>query len=358
MDARVTESESDAPSASGHGSGLRQALIIFGALLFGGVCLYAIHLYWHFERAHPATENAYLQANYVWISPQIDGRVNKVHIVDNQLVEKGALLFTIDPRRYDAALKEAEAELVLVRQDVAAGKARVEAAKSRVAAQRAVVELAQQKANRSKSLVASDTVSELSGIELDQALAQEKAKLAAREADLAVAEQEYGTTESIEAKTQKAEAAVALAKLKRDWTEVRAPARGYVARVRLREGDVVETADSLFPLVEADRWWVQANFKETGIERIQPGQPVSVAIDMYDGRRFAGTVESLGSSSAASFSLLPAQNTTGNWVKVTQRIPVRIGLEELDEAFPYRIGASASVTVDTTVAVDKPGSSR
>ena len=195
-------------------------------------------------------------------------------------------------------------------------------------------------------------VSEPQGIELDQTLAEEKAKLAAQKADLVVAEVEYGTPVTIKAQLDKAKAAVDLAKLHLDWTVVKAPAHGYVTNFELRVGNVVQTADSLFPFVETDEWWIQANFKETSIERIKPGQPVTVTVDMYSDKTFTGTVASLGSASAASFSLLPVQNTTSNWVKVTQCVPIRISLEAFDEAFPYRLGASASAEVNTDAGAD------
>lgn len=328
-------------------SRLRESMIVVGALLLGGVILFGIYLYWNFERDHPASDNAYLQANSVWISPRIDGEVSEIYVVDNQLVEEGDLLFALDPRPYDAALQVAEANLVLTHQDVEAGKARVTAAKAVVEAQKATVEAAKQKFDRTKPLVGEDVVTELKGIELQQALAEEQASLKEAEANVVVAEREYGTPETIQAQIEKANAALTLARLNRDWTVVRAPAKGIVSNFALRKGDVVQAADELFPFIETGEWWVQANFKETSIQRLRVGQPVSVKIDMYGDREFTGAVESLGSNSAASFSLLPAQNTTGNWVKVTQRVPVRISLQAYDDAFPYRLGTSASVEVNT-----------
>lgn len=328
-------------------SRLRESLIVIGALLLGGVVLFGIYLYWNFERQHPASDNAYLQANYVWISPRIDGEVAEIYVVDNQLVNEGDLLFAIDPAPYDAALQAAEANLVLVHQQVEAGKARVTAAKAAVEAQKATVEGAKQKAERTKPLVGEDVVTVLKGIELEQALAEEQAILKETEANVVVAEREYGTPETIKAQIDKATSALTLARLNREWTVIRAPANGIVTNFALRKGDVVQAADELFPFIETGEWWIQANFKETAIQRLKVGQPVEVTIDMYGDRNFTGTVESLGSSSAASFSLLPAQNTTGNWVKVTQRVPVRISMEPYDEAFPYRLGTSTSVEVNT-----------
>lgn len=328
-------------------SPLRQGLIVLGALLLGGVTLFGVYLYWGFERQHPVTNNAYVQANYVWISPRIDGQVSELNVVDNQRVTKGDVLFRLDPSFYQAELQAAQANLTLVQHEIAAGKAKVDAAQSAVTAQQAVVAIAQQRADRSKPLVRSNVIPELTGIELEQSLAEEEAKLASDKSDLVVAQQEYGTPETIQARLEKAQSLVALAKLNMEWTVVRAPSDGYVTNFTLRVGDVVETADSLFPFVETDEWWIQANFKETGVERIRVGQPVTITLDMYGDQEFKGTVESLGSSSAASFSLLPAQNTTGNWVKVTQRMPVRVALEPFNDAFPYRFGASATVEINT-----------
>ena len=250
----ASAAQGQAASTEKRPSRLREGLIILGALLLGGAILFGIYIYWNFERDHPATDNAYVQANYVWISPQIDGQVAEIHVVDNQQVAKGDPLFTLDQRSYNAELQAAEASLVLVQQDIKAGKARVDAAKSVVTAQEAVVGLAQQKADRSRSLVTDNVVSEVQGIALDQTLAEEKAKLAAQKADLVVAEQEYGTDATIKAQLDKAKAAVELAKLNSEWTVVRAPAAGYVTNFALRVGDVVQSTDSLFPFVETDEW--------------------------------------------------------------------------------------------------------
>ena len=328
-------------------SRLREALIVIVALVIAGALLFGIYLYWNFERGHPGTENAYIQANYVWISPQIDGEIAEIFVTDNQHVQAGDKLFALDSRFYEAQLEAARANLVLVQQDIEAGAAKVEAARAEVAEQQAALLTAQQVAERTKPLVDQDVVTVLQGIEADNALLEAQAKLKTAEAELVVAEKEFGTEASIQAQLRQAEAQVRQAELNAEWTVVVAPANGYVANLSLRVGDVVQAADDLFPFVESDTWWVAANFKETDVEQIRPGQSVTVKIDMYGDRAFKGTVTSIGPSSAASFSLLPPQNTTGNWVKVTQRIPVRIGLDAIDPDHPYRLGASARVVIDT-----------
>lgn len=130
-----------------------------------------------------------------------------------------------------------------------------------------------------------------------------------------------------------------------------APTRGWVANISLRPGQVVGVGQPLFSLVEDGEWWVDGNFKETDLARIRPGQPVSLTIDMYPGTKVNGSVESIGAGSGAVFSLLPAQNASGNWVKITQRFPVRIRLSDKpkDPALQLRVGASVTVTINTTV---------
>lgn len=349
-DASDVDGESKNPQSEP--SKLREGLIIVAALALGGAALFGIYLYWNFERVHPATQNAYLQANYVWISPQVDGEVAEIFVRDNQLVSKGDKLFALDSRLYDAQLSAAEANLVLVRQQIEAGAARVAAAKAQVAEQQAAVKTAQQVADRTKPLVQEDVMTVLQGIEADNRLLEAQARLETLQADLVVAQKQYGTEETTKAQIDQAQAAVKEAQLNSDWTMITAPADGYVTNFALRTGDYVQAGDDLFPFVENETWWVEANFKETGVGRIRPGQSVTIRVDMYDGKEFKGTVESIGASSSASFSLLPAQNTTGNWVKVTQRIPVRIGLD-VDPVYPFRLGASTRVEIDAVEQADE-----
>ena len=349
-----TGGANSAPQAAGP-SKLREGLIVIAALVLGGAVLFGIYLYWNFERKHPATQNASLQANYVWISPQIDGEVAEIFVTDNQLVKKGDKLFALDSRFYDAQLSAAQANLVLVHQQIEAGAARVNAAEAQVSEQQAAVKTAQQVADRTKPLVKEDVMTVLQGIQADNNLLEAQAKLETLKAMLVVARKQFGTPETTKAQIEQAQAAVNEAQLNSNWTVITAPADGYVTNFALRAGDYVQAGDDLFPFVENETWWVEANFKETSVGRIRPGQSVTVRVDMYGGKTFKGTVDSIGASSSASFSLLPPQNTTGNWVKVTQRIPVRIGLDAVDPEYPFRMGASTTVEID---AVDESQSDK
>ena len=328
----------------------RQGLAVVLALLIGGALAFGAYLYWNHERQRPASADAFLMADYVWISPRVDGQVTEVHVVDHQQVAAGQALFRIDPRPFAAALDRAVSEERLVRQDIAVQRARVDAAEAGVSRARADLDQAVAEAERVAKLVTRGDEPELKGIQAQDARRAAQAALADAQAQLDVARQQLGPPDVQQARVEAAGAAVVLARLHLDWTVVEAPAAGRVTRVRLRPGDVVQSADELFVLVEDGAWWVQANYKETKLAAIRPGMAAEVRIDSYPGRTFGGSVVSIGPASAASFSLLPAQNTTGNWVKVTQRIPVRIQLTPMTADAPYRFGASAGVTVLTDVA--------
>lgn len=334
------------PGEAAHPNRLRQVGTIVIALVVGGVLAFVAYLYWVYHREHPTTDDGSVGANYVWISPRIDGQLVEVAVTDNQAVSRGDVLVRLDPTPFAAKLAETASAAELVKQDIVVQKASVQAASAKVKEQEALLDDAKQQAERIAALVKRGDEPQLKGIELEDKLKAAEATLADLKAELIVAQQQLGPAEIQAARIAKAEAAVALAQSELDWTEIQAPADGWVARVTARVGDVVRRADDLFVLVEAAEWWVQANYKETDVAGIEPGMDARVQIDSYRGRTFAGKVESIGPASAASFSLLPAQNTTGNWVKVTQRIPVRVRLVELDPAAPYRIGTSATVTVD------------
>lgn len=333
--------EPDSPGKS------HQILIIGISIGIGALLLFAAYLYWEYDFGHPTTDDAYLQANTVWITPQVSGQVMQIHVQDNQPVRAGDALFDIDDRVYAAELERASSELSLVKQGIEVDSASVQAAGALVEEKRAALDVAAERYERTKQLVAKGNASKIKGIQDRDAMLEAKADLADYQDRLDVARKRLGTPDEQQARVNKAEAAVALAKLNLGWTRVAAPSDGYVTRFALRSGQYVSPDQAIFPLVESGEWWVQANFKETKLANMRVGQAAEVKVDLYGGRIFRGTVESISSASAASFSLLPPQNTTGNWVKVTQRIPVRIRMDTPPPDTPFRIGASCVVTVNT-----------
>jgi len=325
----------------------KETFILLAALLLAGVLLVAVYAIWNYDSDHPTTDDAFLQANYVWIVPQVSGQVSEILVQPDASVTAGQALFQIDPSRYQLRLTKAEKQLILVKQKNVADQASVTAIEAQISEQQAVLKTASQYAASYEKMEKQGAASKLGAVSYADALATARAKLLELQSDLAQAQAELGAEDVQSARIKTAQAQVELARLDLQWTRVVAPADGTVTGFSLRVGDVVMPGQQLFPFIESGYWWVQANFVETDVSNIKPGMPASLKFDSYGDRKFRGVVESLSTGTAAAFSLLPPQNTTGNWVKVTQRIPVRVRVLQLDEGFPLRFGASATVTIDT-----------
>ncbi len=324
----------------------KEVVIVVAVMALAGLLSIGLYQLWSYDRLHPSTDDAYLHANYVWISPQLNGQVSRLHVEPNQFVKSGALLFEIDPRQYQQNVGKAQNQLLLVRHDVKADQARVDSAKARLTEEQAELKTAEQYAERFRKMVKAGAAAERDTIHYINALIEVKGRVAEAQAALDIALINQGSPEVQQARIASAEADVALAKLNVEWTQVLAPADGYVTQFSLRPGDVVKPQQQLFPFIESNDWWVKANFKETDVDLIEPGMRAEVTVDIYGGKKFEGKVESISRGAAASFSLLPPQNTTGNWVKVTQRIPVRIRMLEQDPKYPFRLGASVTAAID------------
>ncbi len=187
-------------------------------------------------------------------------------------------------------------------------------------------------------------------LQIDKAPFEDALKAAQARLTLAEQQTKAGGPQAAAAKANadQAQAAVNGAKLQLEHATLKAPVDGLIGKVRIRPGAIARAGIGLFPLVETSHWWVDANFKETDLKRIVPGQPATVTLDLYPSRSFKGRVELVSPASGAAFSLLPPENASGNWVKVTQRFPVRVSIDNPSDGPPLRVGASASVTVDTT----------
>lgn len=278
-------------------------LIIWGvtSLLLILIC-YRVFVYLEY---HPSTDDAYVQADTINVAAQVTGPVANIYVKDHQTVNEGQLLFTIDPAPFQIAVDKAVATVM---------------------AQQAAVKLAEQNARRILPLVRMGQATKASG---DQAQSQLDSALAELAADQAL---------------------LAQAKLNLAHTRITAPRAGVVTQFLLQPGNNVVANTTLFMLVEQDHFWVDANFKETQLAHIQQGQPAKILIDMYPGHVFHGVVDSISSASGSVFSLLPPENASGNWVKVTQRFPVKVAIRNVDAKYPLRAGATATVKIDTTAA--------
>jgi len=305
------------------------------------------YLYWRHEQLFPSTNDAYIKAHIVNIAARIDGKVVNVHVQDHQHVNKGQSLFDIDPAPYKIALNKAEAAFGSAVLQYKAANLAIDSAKYQVSQARAQLINAKSEAKRMLTLVKANYVSQSQGDIATKNLHVAQAALKATKSQLAEAIQKRGPTGPQNAHLREAAAAVAQAKLNLKYTHVLAPASGYIANLQLRKGDVVTSYQKLFALIEDKSWWAQANYKETQLSRIHPGQTATIKIDMYPGQIFKGKVVSISDGSGTSFSLLPSENASGNWVKVTQRFPVKIVIKEKKLKYPLRLGSSSTVTINT-----------
>ncbi|PSJ58487.1 HlyD family secretion protein [Pseudaminobacter soli (ex Li et al. 2025)] len=306
------------------------------------------------------TENANLRQAKVSIASQEAGRVISVNVADNEMVKAGDVLFVVDPEPYRIALAQADAALAAARLNVE----QLRAAHSQALAQERVtsndVTYYQQQFDRASELVKRGINSESS---LDQArrdLTKGQDEHAAAQQAVASALAALGGNADIETDRHPAVlAAIATrdnAAYALDKTTVRAPADGMVAQASsFKIGQFVGVGSPLFSLVETGDIWVDANFKETQLTNMKLGQKAEITLDTYPDRPFTATVEAIGAGTGAEFSLLPAQNATGNWVKVTQRIPVRLKVDTSGLDVALRTGMSAAVSVDTGVSRGLPG---
>ncbi len=301
----------------------------------------------HSER-YPSTDNAYVDANRLSISAQVGGPVSKVLVHDHQKVQAHQLLFEIDPAPFALQVQQAEAALAIAESDFASARDQVALLQARLLEAQAQLELARKKSARIVSLSSTGKVSKELADEAQSQLRITEANVRASLSALDQAQKKLALNNETSAYIEAARANLENAKLRWSYTKVYAPSSGQIHRFDLRPGTVVAPGQPLFALVEDTRWWVNANFKETQLKRIHANQPADIELDMYPGVHFRGKVSDISIGSGTSLSLFPPENASGNWVKVTQRFPVKIVIEHPPQDHPLRVGASCWVQVDTT----------
>ena len=383
------------------------AILLLLGLVFGG------GYWWVYVHGRVSTDDAYVMAHVASVSSRINGSVAEVLVDNNDPVKEGQILVRLDPMDYQVAVDKAQAVVATMDADVQSEEVTVdlveretqgqflvadaalaeakkaeqaklhdlqEVVKKRLAAQ-ADLTYAQREFNRYEDLYRRRagsqemrdnalTVLEKAKASLKEVEAQIASNQASFEAashrtaqakdDLEIARSdlrklalERHRLDSLRAQKKGAQADLEGARLELSYCTIKAPISGHVAQRSVQVGDRVQTGQPILAVVPLHAVFVEANFKETQLERVQPGQPASVKADIYPGYVYQGTVSGIGAGTGAAFSLLPPQNATGNWIKIVQRVPVKIELDQPPPAeYPLRVGLSLQVTIDVKKSGD------
>jgi membrane fusion protein (multidrug efflux system) len=322
----------------------RNVLAVVGVAFGLSIGIYGYFLY---QKYWPYTDDAYIAAHVVDVAAQVSGPVAHIYVHNNEFVEANHPLFDIDPRPFQAQVAQAKANLKLAIQQMQTDEAGVAVAQANVDNAKAQLVVNQKNYDRTSILVLKGQASVASGDDALGALQSSQAALVAAQKQLVQAQSTLGDVGNRNAQIQQARAALNEALVNLGYTHVYAPADAFVTNFEVRVGTTVPADQILFQLVESHKWWVDANYKETQMSRIKPNQPVDITVDMYPGVKFHGYVDSISRGSGTAFSLLPPENATGNWVKVTQRFPVKVIVVDPDPKHPLRVGSSSEVTVST-----------
>ncbi|KMN23506.1 HlyD family efflux transporter periplasmic adaptor subunit [Pseudomonas sp. FSL R10-1350] len=322
-------------------SGLAILVILVGLGVWG----------WHelYGRWSESTDDAYVNGNVVEITPLVAGTVVSIGADDGDLVHEGQVLLNFDPSDSLVGLQSAEANLARTVRQVRGLFSNVSGTKAQVAAQKVAVQKAQDNFNRRKNLAASGAISQ-------EELSHARDDLASAQSALRNNEQQLDTTSALVDNTAIAnhpDVLAAAAQLRQAYLEharttLIAPVTGYVAKRTVQLGQRVQPGTALMAVIPLNQLWIDANFKETQLDKMRIGQPVEIESDLYGSNvKYSGTVDSIGAGTGSAFALLPAQNATGNWIKIVQRVPVRIHINADELAkHPLRIGLSTTVDVN------------
>ena len=348
----VSNAEATAQSNVSHqasGNGKRKKILLTIALIFILAALAYVVYYLLVARFIEDTDNAYVQGNVVQVTPQVVGTVSKIYVDDTNMVKAGQPLVSLDTADADVALAQAEAQLAQTVREVRTLYAAQAQSSANVAMREAELVRAKDDLVRRKTLSGSGAVSREEIRHAESAVTAAQAALNAAkeqlESERALTD---GTTVANHPNVQRAAARVQELMLAQARSTIYAPVSGEVAKRNVQVGQRITPGAPLMAIVPLDQLWVDANFKESQLQEMRVGQPVTLTADVYGSKvEYKGKVVGLGAGTGSAFALLPAQNATGNWIKVVQRVPVRISLDSKQLAeYPLRIGLSMHAKVD------------
>ncbi|RUV73080.1 MAG: HlyD family secretion protein [Mesorhizobium sp.] len=340
----------------------RSLLLPIIALGLLGAAAWYGYDYWTDGRFMISTDDAYVQADMAFISPKISGYVDQVKVTENQQVKAGDPLLVVDNGDYKIAVAQAEAQIATLSKTLdridaqtEAARASLEQAQAQKTADQAAAANAARVQTRAAQLLKTHVGTQAQLDDAQTAVEQANAALVGADAQIAAAQANIGVLQAQRAETASTLASLQLARDKaaRDlsFTVLRAPYDGVVGNRSVEQGDLISPGQKLAVIVPMDKLYIVANFKETQLARLVPGEKVRISVDAIDGQDFEGTVSSLAPASGAVFSLLPPENATGNFTKVVQRVPVRIDVPaDVLKTGKLRAGLSVVVAVDSRTA--------
>jgi membrane fusion protein (multidrug efflux system) len=343
-----TEQDQAENEAKPNNGGRRKVGIVLLVLVLLGVLVGG--WFWYKSKVEVATDDAFVRAHLHQISARVPGHVVNVPLEDNQLVEPGDLLVTLDDADYRVKVANATARVDVARNDASGNYALINAVQAtlqQAEARRAqaILDLSRGEALFAKEVIPRERLEQLQTARkiADGAVAEARENLARARATVGA-----GRNGDLEASVAQRVAELELAKLDLSYTRIVAPVAGYVTHKAVEVGINVQAGQPLLTLVQLDDPWVVANYKESQLTHVEPGQKVSFSVDTYPGVTFSGRVDSIMAGTGAAFSLLPPENATGNYVKVVQRIPVKIVIDrDSDPQHLLRVGMSVVPTIFT-----------
>jgi len=316
--------------------------IVLGAVVLGVFTWGELYRY-------PRTDDAYVRANTIGIAPHVGGPIVELEVVDNQRVEQGELLFVVDPRPYQSVVERAKAKLELTNLEILGYEHAVEAAQALIVQRAAEAGYAKQYVGRIKPLLGRKFVTPNDVFEAESRSAAAEARVQEARFELSRAQNELGQIGDINARRRAAEAELYDAELDLSYCYVRAPFDGYVTNLNIAVGQYANQGVEVFALVDDRAWYVMANFREDFLASITPGMEAEIYLMSYPRKKFRGRVQGIGwalyQKDGATVGVLPDIEPTLNWVRLAQRFPVRVVLDEPDPKYPFRMGASAVVTI-------------
>ncbi|MBV9549924.1 MAG: HlyD family secretion protein [Alphaproteobacteria bacterium] len=345
--------------ANDEGWAERRRMLLRRVLMIGGVAVFAViaGAIYLWGGRYIGSDDSYVHANKLMVSTDVSGLVATVNVKEGQKVKAGDVLFTLDPKPFQIALDNARAAVASVVQDVESTRAQYRATLAQIAAQQAQVIANQKTLDRYEALTRENAIAPMQVDAARAALLSSQATVASLRqtaaTTLAKLNGDINTPAQRTPAYKKAQAAVDEAQRQLDHTVVKAPFDGIVSEVdALQPGTLVISAMSAFTTTSAvgligDKTWIEADMKETDLTHVHPGAPVDIKIDTYPGCNWSGHIDTLSAGSDSSFSALPAENASGNWVKVVQRIPVRIAIDRSTCDVPLRSGMSTVISIDT-----------